>query len=67
MKIVDKDMLSKVTSITSIGTQGMVPIASVLAGVILKTLGNTFLLAFCSLGFSITALILMFNKHTKEV
>ncbi len=67
MKIVDKDMLSKVTSITSIGTQGMVPIASVLAGIILKTLGSTFLLAFCSLGFSITALILLFNKHTKEV
>jgi len=67
MRIVDKDKLSKITSITSIGTQGMVPIASVLAGLILKTLGSTFLLAFCSLGFTTTAVLLLFNKHTKEV
>ena len=67
MRIVDKDKLSKITSITSIGTQGMVPIASVLAGLILKTLGSTFLLAFCSLGFTTAAVLLLFNKHTKEV
>ncbi len=67
MRIVDKDKLSKMTSITSIGTQSMVPIASVLAGIILNNLGSTFLLAFCSLGFTTTAVLLLFNKHTKEV
>ena len=38
MRVVDKDKLSKVTSIMSIGSQGMITIASVLAGLVLETL-----------------------------
>ena len=37
MRIADKNMLSKVSSIAAIGSQGMIPLAS--------------LLVFCSLGF----------------
>ena len=39
MRIVDKDKLSKVNSLTSIGSQGMIPIASVLAGAVLENDG----------------------------
>ena len=67
MRIVDKDKLSKVHSLTSIGSQGMIPIASVLAGVILEAFGSTVLLAFCSLGFTITAVALLFSRHIKEL
>ena len=67
MRIVDKDKLSKVNSLTSIGSQGMIPIASVLAGIILKVFGGTALLAFCSLGFTVTALSLLFNRPFKEL
>ena len=67
MRIVDKDKLSKVNSLTSIGSQGMIPIASVLAGVILETFGSTVLLVFCSLGFTITAITLLFNRHIKKL
>ena len=67
MRIVDKDKLSKVNSITSIGSQGMIPVASVLAGMILKAFGSSALLAFCSLGFTITALSLLFSRHFKEL
>lgn len=67
MRILDRDKLSKVNSIISIGSQGMIPVASVLAGLILKTLGSTTLLAFCSLGFTVTALLLLVNKPVREL
>lgn len=67
MRIVDKDKLSKVNSLTSIGSQGMIPIASVLAGSILNTFGSTALLVFCSLGFTITAVSMLFNKQISEL
>ena len=67
MRVVDKDKLSKVTSIMSIGSQGMIPIASVLAGLVLETLGSTALLAACSLGFTVTAVLMLFNRNIKEL
>ena len=67
MRIVDKDKLSKVNSITSIGSSGMVPLASVLAGVILETSGSTLLLAVCSVGFTVTAVLMLISKHIKEL
>ena len=67
MRIVDKDKLSKVNSIISIGSQGMIPIASVLAGLILKTLGSTTLLFVCSLGFTVTALGMLFDRPLREI
>lgn len=66
MRIVDKDKLSKVNSLTSIGTQGMVPIASVLAGAILSAFGSTVLLTFCSLGFTVTAVSMLFSREFRE-
>ena len=67
MRITDRDMLSKVTSILSIFSQGLIPIASVLAGVMLQCFGSTPLLLFCSLGFTASALYALFSKHIKEL
>jgi len=67
MRIVEKDKLSKVNSIVSMGSQGMIPIASMLAGLILSNLGSTVLLLFCSLGFMIIAILLLMNKNIKEI
>ena len=67
MRIVDRDKLSKVNSITSIGSQGMIPIASVLAGAVLQSFGSTVLLFVCSLGFTITAVLLLVNKSIREL
>lgn len=58
MRSVDKDKLGKVNSIVNMGSQGMIPIASVLAGMILQGLSSTALLLICSLGFMMTALLL---------
>lgn len=67
MRIVDRDKLSKINSIISIGSQGMIPLASVLAGAIISSLGSTVLLVFCSAGFTVTALMMLFNRHIREI
>ena len=45
----------------------MIPIASVLAGVILQSLGSSPLLAFCSLGFAVTAFLLLINRTVRDM
>ncbi len=67
MRIVDKDKLSKVNSVISISSQGLIPIASVLAGLILQSLGSTALLIFCTVGFIATALSMLLNLRVKEI
>lgn len=67
MRIVERDKLSKVTSIISIASQGLIPIASVLAGAILQYFGSTVLLAVCSAGFALTAVSMLFNKRVREI
>ena len=67
MRVVDRDKLSKVSSIVSIVSQGMTPISSVLAGSVLQYLGSTPLLLVCSLGFTATALFLLFNKKVQDI
>ena len=67
MRIVNRDKLSKVNSITSIGSQGMVPIASVLAGAVLQSFGSTVLLLVSTLGFAVTAFLTLANKSVKEI
>lgn len=66
MCMVERDKLSKVSSITSVASQGLIPIATALAGVILQCFGSTLLLCACAVGFTITALFLLFNKQTGE-
>ena len=67
MRVVDRDKLSKVTSITAVFSQGLIPIATALAGVILQYFGSTVLLSVCTAGFAVTALFLLFNKETKKI
>ena len=67
MRVVDRDKLSKVNSIISVGAQGMIPIASVLAGVVLQALGSAPLLFACALGFAAVAVPLLINKPVREL
>jgi len=67
MRIVDRDKLSKVNSIMSMGSQGMIPLASVLAGAVLQGLGSSVLLLICSLGFTVTALLALKSRSMKEI
>ena len=67
MRVVDRDKLSKVSSILSIGCQGMIPLATILAGLVLSTLGSTALLSVCALGFTVTAILLLTSKRIQEI
>ena len=67
MRVVDKDKLGKVSSILSIISQGLMPIASVLAGTVIQFFGSTVLLAVCSAGFTLTALFLLFNQQVRNI
>ncbi len=67
MRISDKDKLSKITSIITLLSMGLVPVSSLLAGAVLQYLGSTFLLLFCSAGMLFTALSLLLNRHVKEI
>ena len=67
MRVIDKDMLSKVSSLISIASQGLIPIASVLAGAVLQYMGSTVLLAFCALGFTAAAVMLLLSKSAREI
>ena len=64
---VERNKLSKVSSILSVGSQGMIPIASVLAGAALQAFGSAVLLAICAAGFTITAVLLLTNRHVKYI
>ena len=67
MRVVEKDKLGKVSSILSILSQGLMPIASVLAGAVVQLFGSTVLLAVCAAGFTLTALFLLFNKQVRTI
>ena len=67
MRVVDRNQLSKVNGILSIFSQGLIPLASVLAGIVLQTAGCTVLLLVCSLGFTGAALFLLFSKEARNI
>ena len=67
MKIVDKDKMGKVTSVSSIGSQGLIPIAMFLGGVAITYLGSSGLLIVCAGGLFLTSIILFVNKHIREL
>lgn len=67
MRIVDKDKLSKVGSIISVGSQGMTPVASVLAGAAIRAPGTSALLFICAAGFSVTALLTLASRPLRKL
>ena len=67
MRVVERDKLSKVSSLISILSQGIVPLAHVLAGAVLQGLGSTAMLFMCTAGFLVTTFFMLFNKRTKDI
>ena len=67
MQVVDRDKLSKVNSIISIGSQGMIPLSSVLAGAVLQSFGASTLLFACTFGFTVTAVLMLVSKSLREL
>ena len=63
MTIVDKDKLGKVMSVMDISSQGLIPLANLLAGVAITYLGVSALLIICTTGLIIATLFVTFNKE----
>lgn len=60
--ITDEDKLGKVSSIMNMISQGLVPIATFIAGFVISYLGSSVLLIICSIGLLVTTMISLFNK-----
>lgn len=58
----DKDKLGKVSAFLNMGSQGLIPIATFLAGVVVEYAGCSALLAICSLGFLVVSVFAVCNK-----
>ena len=67
MRVVDRAQLSKVSSISAMASQGLTPIAAMLAGFALQYLGSTGMLAICTAGLTVTAVCMFFNRHIREI
>lgn len=64
---VERNKLSKVGSFLSVCSQGLIPIASVLAGAALQAFGSSILLAICAVGFTAAAVLMLANKHVQTI
>ena len=64
---VERNKLSKVSSFISIGSHGMIPIASVLAGAALQSFGSSVLLTICAAGFTATAVLMLTNRQIRTI
>ena len=67
MKIIDKDKFGKVSSIGNIGSQGLIPLGTFLAGLALNYIGSIGLLSICAGGLLLTSLILFFVPPVREI
>lgn len=67
MTIVDKDKLGKVSSVVSVGSQGLVPLANFIAGLIISGLGASWLLVFSTSGFVLITIMMMVNRHVAKL
>ena len=67
MKKIDKDKFGKVSSVTSIGSQGLIPISMFLSGLAINYLSASLLLVICFLGLLATSLVLYFIKPFRQL
>ncbi len=67
MTVCDKEKLGKVSSVTDIGSQGLIPLSSLLAGIIIGSLGSGWLLIFCAAGLSLLTVVLFINKQIAKL
>ena len=67
MKLVDKDKYGKISSVTNIGSQGLIPLSMFLGGIALNYIGSIGLLSICAGGLLITSLILFYIKPVRDI
>ncbi len=67
MTLTEKDKLGKVSSVMDVGSQGLIPLASFLAGTVINGLGAPWLLVICALGLVLVTVFICANKHIGQL
>ena len=67
ISMVDKDKLGKVNSLVDIGSQGLIPLANLLGGLIISSLGTSALLIGCTIGFVLITIFIAVNKQIGQL
>ena len=67
MTLVEKDKLGKVSSVTDVGSQGLIPLSNLLAGLVISAFGPSWLLVGCATGLCLLTVVLFVNKHIAQL
>ena len=67
VSIVDKDKLGKVNSLIDVGSQGLIPVAELLGGLVIAGLGTSALLIGCTIGFIGMTVYIAVNKYIGQL
>jgi len=64
---VDRNMLGKVSSVSSVLSQALIPISSLVAGAIIMNVGVTYLYIFCIIGILLITTLYVTSKASNEL
>ena len=67
MMLVDEDKLGKVSSVTDVASQGLIPLSSFLAGIVISGLGPNWLLVISAGGLCLLTVFMFVNKHIAKL
>lgn len=67
MTLVEKDKLGKVSSVTDVGSQGLIPLSNLLAGLVISAFGPSWLLVACAAGLCLLTVVLFVNRHIAQL
>ncbi len=67
MTLVEKDKLGKVSSVTDVGSQGLIPLSNLLAGLVISAFGPSWLLIACAAGLCLLTVVLFVNRHIAQL
>ncbi len=67
MTLVEEDKLGKVLSVMDVGSQGLIPLSSFLAGVVISGLGPNWLLVISAAGLCLLTVFIFVNKHIAKL
>lgn len=67
ISVIDKEQLGRVNSLVDVGSQGLIPLAEFLGGVVIGGLGTSALLIICTCGFIVMSLFITLNKEIRKL
>ena len=67
MTLTEKDKLGKVISVMDVGTQGLIPLSNLLAGLVISSFGPSWLLIICASGLCLLTVVLFINRQIKQL